>query len=60
MPSSCTDLRSLSTVLVEETRLPPSYEELRASKRELDAMMKVALKEADRMRKEDSRRSRRG
>ena len=48
----------LSTVLVEETRLPPNYEELRASSRELDAMMKVALKEADRIRKEDARRSR--
>lgn len=48
-----------STVLVEETPPPVSYEELRASHREMDAMMKVALNEADRIRKEDSRRSRR-
>jgi hypothetical protein len=48
----------LSTVVVEEQRPPTSYEELRASKREMDAMMKVALKEADEYAKRHSRPSR--
>jgi hypothetical protein len=49
--------RLLSTILVEEKPPPPSYYELHEAAREMDATMKVVLKEADEYAKRHSKGS---